>query len=71
MIDHIRHPCSMLKREQNHIVRSLPKRPNGPKPIVCHYCGAFGHLKPQCSKFQALKRIKRKEKLEFLGSHAL
>ena len=61
----------MLKREQNHIVRSLPKRPNGPKPIVCHYCGAFGHLKPQCSKFQALKRIKRKEKLELHESYAL
>ena len=44
--------------------------PSGPKHIVCHHCGAFGHLKPQCSKFHALKRIKRKEKLELLGSYA-
>ena len=39
--------------------------------IVCHHCGIFGHLRPHCSKFQALKRIKRKEKLELLGSCAL
>ena len=52
----------MLKREQNHVARSLPKKPSGPKHIVCHHCGAFGHLRPHCSKFQALKRIKRKEK---------
>ena len=31
----------------------------------------FVHLRPHCSKFQALKRIKRKEKLELLGSFAL
>ena len=61
----------MLKREQNHIPRSLPKKPSGHKLIVCHHCGAFGHLRPHCSKFQALKRIKRKEKLELLGSCAL
>ena len=30
----------------------------------------FVHLRPHCSKFQALKRIKRKEKLELLGSCA-
>ena len=42
----------------------------GPKHIVCHYCGAFGHLRPQRYKFHALKRIKRKEKLELLGSYA-
>ena len=47
------------------------KKPNGPKHIVCHHCGVFGHLRPHCFKFQALKRIKRKEKLEFLGSCAL
>ena len=61
----------MLKREQNHVARFLPKKPSGPKLIVCHHCGAFGHLRPHCSKFQALKRIKRKEKLEFLESCAL
>ena len=60
----------MLKIKQNHITRSLPKKPSGPKHIVCHYCGAFGHLRPYCSKFQALKRIKRKEKLALLGSCA-
>ena len=60
----------MLKREQNHITRSLPKKPSGPKHIVCHHCGAFGHLRPHCSKFQALKRIKRKEELKLLGSCA-
>ena len=60
----------MLKREQNHITRSFPKKPSGHKHIFCHHCGAFGHLRPQCSKFQVLKRIKRKEKLELLGSCA-
>ena len=59
-----------MKREQNHVVRSIPKKPSGLKHIVCHHCGAFGHLRPHCSKFQALKRIKRKEKLEFFGSCA-
>ena len=68
VIGHIR---PKLKREQNHVARSLPKKPSGPKHIVCHHCGAFGHLRPHCSKFQALKRIKRKEKLELLGSCAL
>ena len=52
------------------MVRSLPKKPSGPKHIVCHHCGAFGCLRPHCSKFHALKRIKRKEKLELLGSCA-
>ena len=61
----------MLKRKQNHIARSLPKRPNRPKHIICHYYDVFGHLRPHCSKFQALKRIKRKDKLELLGSFAL
>ena len=41
-----------------------------PKHIICHHCGAFSHLRPLCSKFHALKRIKRKEKLELLGSCA-
>ena len=60
----------MLKREQTHVARSLLKRPSEPKQIVCHHCGVFGHLRLQCSKFQALKRIKRKEKLELLRSYA-
>ena len=47
------------------------KKPNGPKHIVCHHCGVFGHLRPHCYKFQALKRFKRKEKLELLGSHVM
>ena len=59
VIGHIRPQCPKL-REQNHVARSLPKKPSRPKPIVCHHYGAFGHLRPCCSKFQALKRIKRK-----------
>ena len=47
------------------------KNPSGLKHIVCHHCGEFDHIKPHCFKFQALKRIKRKEKLELLGSCAL
>ena len=70
VIGHIRPQCSLLKKEQNYVSRSLPKRPSGAKHIFCHYCGAFGYLRPHCSKFQALKRIKRKEKLEFFGSGA-
>ena len=71
VIGHIRSQCPMLKKEQNHGARSLPKKPNGPKPIVCHHYGAFGHLRPHCFKFQALKRIKRKEKLELFGRCAM
>ena len=71
VIGHIRPQCPKLKREQNHVARSLPKKPSGPKHIVCHHCGAFGHLSPYCSKFQALKIIKRKEKLELFGSCAI
>ena len=70
MIGYIRSQCHNLKRAQNHVARSLSKKPSGPKNIVCHHCGAFGHLRPHCSKFHALKRIKRKEKLELLGSCA-
>ena len=68
VIGHIRPQYHKLKREQNHIARSLLKKSSGPKHIVCHYCDAFGHLRPHCSKFHALKRIKRKEKLELLGN---
>ena len=70
VIGHIRPQCYKLKREQNYVTRSLPKKPSGPKHIVCHHCGTFGYLRPQCSKFHAFKRIKRKEKLELLGSFA-
>ena len=71
VIGHIRPQCSTLKREQNHVTRSLPKKPSGSKHIVCHHCVAFGHLRSHCSKFQALKRIKRKKEFELLGSCAL
>ena len=70
VIGHIRPQCHKLKREQNHVARSLPKKPSEPKHIVCYYCSAFGHLRPQCFKFHAFKRIKRKEKLELFGSCA-
>ena len=70
VIGYIRPQCHKLKREQTHITRSLPKKPSGHKHIVCHHCGAFGHLRPHCSMVNALKKIKRKEKLEFLGSCA-
>ena len=70
VIGHIRPQYHKLKREQNQVARSIPKKPNGPKHNVCHHCGAFGHLRPQCSKFNTLKRIKRKEKLELPGSYA-
>ena len=70
VIGHIRPQCHKLKKERNHVTRSFPKKPSGPKHIVCHHCGAFGHLRPQCSKFHAFKIIKRKEKLELLGSRA-
>ena len=60
----------MLKKEQNHCARSLHKKPSELKHIVCHHCGAFGHLRPHYSKFHTLKRIKRKEKLELLRSCA-
>ena len=46
-------------------------RSNGLKHIVCHHCDDFGHLRSHCSKFHTLKKIKRKEKLEFLGSCAM
>ena len=61
----------MLKKEQNYVARSLPEKPSRPEHIVCHHCSAFGHLRPHCSKFQALKRIKRKDKLKLLRSCAL
>ena len=51
VIGYIRSQCHKLKKEKNHGASSLPKKPNGPKPIVCHHCGALGHLRPHCSKF--------------------
>ena len=71
VIVHIRPQCPKLKREQNHVVRSLSKKPCRPKYIVCHHCGAFSHFRPHYSKFQALKRIKRKEILKLLESYAM
>ena len=71
VIGHIRPQCHKLKREQNYVARSLPKKPSGPKHIVCHHCGAFGHLRPQCFKFNALKGIKRTEKLKLFRSGAM
>ena len=47
-----------------------PKKSSRPKRIVCHHCGVFGHLRPQCFECYAFKRNKRKEKLELLGSCA-
>ena len=70
VIGHIKLQWPMLKKEQNHGARSPPKKPSGPKLVVCHHCGAFSHFKHLCSKFQSLKRIKRKEKLELFGSCA-
>ena len=70
VIGHIRPQYRKLKREQNHMARSLSKKPSGPKHIMCHHCGAFSHLRPQCSKFHDLKRIKRKAKLELYRSCA-
>ena len=70
VIGHIRPQCPKLKREQTHIARSLLKSPSGPKHIVCHHCGVFSHLRPHCSKFQILKRIERKEKIELFESCA-
>ena len=43
VISHIRPQCHKLKREQNQVGRSIPKKPSGPKHIVCHHCGAFSH----------------------------
>ena len=61
VIGHIRPQCHKLKREQNHVTRSLSKKPSGPKHIICHHCDAFGHLRPHSSKFHALKRIIKKK----------
>ena len=70
VIGHRRPQCPKLKREQTHVARSFLKSPSGPEHIVCHHCGVFGHLRSHCSKFQAFKRIKRKDKLELLRSCA-
>ena len=71
VIDHIWPQCHKLKRKQIHVARPLPKKPSRPKHIVCYHSGAFGYLRPYCFKFQALKRIQRKEKLELFGSCAM
>ena len=56
-------PLCVLYEIQNQIFQH-----SGPKHIVCHHCGAFSHLRPHYSKFHALERINRKEKLELHGS---
>ena len=66
VIGHIRPQCHKLKREQNHVARSLPKKLSGPKHIMCHHYDAFGHIRPHYSKFHALKRIERKRNLSFM-----
>ena len=71
VIGHIRPQYPKLKREQNHVTRSLSKKPSRPKRIVCHHYDVFDHFRPHCSKFQALKRIKIKEKLELFRSCAM
>ena len=66
VIGHIRPQCSLLKKKQNHVDRSLFKRPCEHKPIVCHHCGAFGHLKPHYFSFKLLIESKEKRNLSFL-----
>ena len=44
VIGYIRPYCHKLKREQNNVAKSLPKKPSGPKHIICHHYGAFGYL---------------------------
>ena len=66
VIGHIKPQCHKLKREQNHVARSLHKKPSGPKHIFCHHCDAFGHLRPHCSKFRTLKKKKKKKKLKLI-----
>ena len=62
-------PC--WRKNKTMLLDPLLKTPSGPKQIVCHHCGAFGHLRSHCSKFQALKRIKIKENLELRRSCAM
>ena len=45
---------------------SKPKTPNPPKDKlhdrpawVCHFCGKFGHIRPNCFKLQAAKRANK------------
>ena len=60
VIGHIRPQCHKLKREQNHVVRSIPKKLSGPKHIVCHHCGAFGHWDLNALSFILSKELKNK-----------
>ena len=55
MIGHIRPQCHKLKREQTHVARSLPKRPSGPKYIVCHHCVPLVILDHIALSFMLLK----------------
>ena len=45
---------------------SKPKAPNPPKgkthdklAWICHFCGKFGHIRPNCYKLQAAKRANK------------
>ena len=45
------------------LYESKPKAPNPPKgklhdkpAWMCHFCGKFGHIRPNCFKLQAAKR---------------
>ena len=52
----IRPQCPKL-RGKNHVAKSLPKNPSGPKHIVCYHCGAFGHLRPHCFMLSFLEVV--------------
>ena len=66
VIGHIRPQCPKLKKEQNHIARSLSKKPSGPKHIVCHHCGALVILNLIALSFKLLKESKEKRNLSSL-----
>ena len=66
VIGYIRSQCHKLKREQNYVIRSLPKKPNRPKHIICHHCDAFGHLDLIALSLMLLKESKEKRNLSFL-----
>ena len=65
VIGHIRLQCYKLKREQNHVTISLPKKPSRPKHIVCHYCVPLVILDLITLSFMLLKESKEKRNLSF------
>ena len=52
----IRPQCPKL-RGKNHVAKSLPKNPSGPKHIVYYHCGAFGHLRSHCFMLSFLEVV--------------